>query len=96
MLRYAWIPKQNKKESQAIYISNDVTEIGKKEAGDGSLGGEEMKIEVRGNQVILDGYVNVVDRESRMLPSPRGYFKERIVPKAFEKALKKARMWTYF
>ena len=34
-------PKQNKKESQAIYISNDVTEIGKKEAGDGSLGGEE-------------------------------------------------------
>ncbi|MED3538272.1 HK97 family phage prohead protease [Bacillus toyonensis] len=49
-----------------------------------------MKIEVRGNQVILDGYVNVVDRESRMLPSPRGYFKERIVPKTFEKALKKA------
>ncbi|ANS51261.1 peptidase U35 [Bacillus thuringiensis] len=50
-----------------------------------------MKIEVRGNQVTLDGYVNVVDRESRMLPSPRGYFKERIVPKAFEKALKKAK-----
>ena len=50
-----------------------------------------MKIEVRGNQVILDGYVNVVDRESRMLPSPRGYFKERIVPKAFEKALQKAK-----
>ncbi|MED2635161.1 HK97 family phage prohead protease, partial [Bacillus thuringiensis] len=49
-----------------------------------------MKIEVRGNQVILDGYVNVVDRESRMLPSPRGYFKERIVPKTFEKALNKA------
>ena len=50
-----------------------------------------MKIEVRGNQVILDGYVNVVDRESRMLPSPRGYFKEKIVPKTFEKALKKAK-----
>ncbi|WP_142323740.1 HK97 family phage prohead protease [Bacillus thuringiensis] len=50
-----------------------------------------MKIEVRGNQVILDGYVNVVDRESRILPSPRGYFKERIVPKTFEKALKKAK-----
>ncbi|MBH0340128.1 peptidase U35 [Bacillus thuringiensis] len=33
----------------------------------------------------------MVDRESRMLPSPRGYFKERIVPKAFEKALKKAK-----
>ncbi|PEZ94186.1 HK97 family phage prohead protease [Bacillus cereus] len=52
---------------------------------------KKMKIEVRGNQVILDGYVNVVDRESRMLPSPRGYFKERIVPKTFEKALKKAK-----
>ncbi|MEC2536572.1 HK97 family phage prohead protease, partial [Bacillus cereus] len=50
-----------------------------------------MKIEVRGNQVILDGYVNVVDRESRMLPSPKGYFKEKIVPKTFEKALKKAK-----
>ncbi|OLR26274.1 HK97 family phage prohead protease [Bacillus cereus] len=50
-----------------------------------------MKIEIRGNQVILDGYVNVVDRESRLLPSPRGYFKERIVPKAFEKALQKAK-----
>ncbi|PEX46116.1 HK97 family phage prohead protease [Bacillus thuringiensis] len=52
---------------------------------------KRMKIEVRGNQVILDGYVNVVDRESRILPSPRGYFKERIVPKTFEKALKKAK-----
>ena len=49
-----------------------------------------MKIEVRGNQVILDGYVNVVDRESRMLPSPRDISK-RIVPKTFEKALKKAK-----
>ncbi|MEB9132718.1 phage portal protein, partial [Bacillus cereus] len=34
-------PKQNTKESQAIYISNDLTEIGKKEANDGSLGGGE-------------------------------------------------------
>ncbi|AFQ18183.1 portal protein [Bacillus thuringiensis HD-771] len=29
-------PKQNTKESQSIYISNDITEIGKKEAADGS------------------------------------------------------------
>ncbi|MGY4556817.1 hypothetical protein [Bacillus thuringiensis] len=34
-------PKQNTKESQSIYISNDLTEIGKKEANDGSLGGGE-------------------------------------------------------
>ncbi|TKA02522.1 phage portal protein [Bacillus thuringiensis] len=32
-------PKQNTKESQSIYISNDLTEIGKKEVADGSLGG---------------------------------------------------------
>lgn len=51
---------------------------------------KRMKIEVRGNQVILDGYIKVVDRESQMLPSPRGYFKEKFVPKIFEKALKKA------
>jgi uncharacterized protein len=50
----------------------------------------KMRIEIRGNQVLLDGYVNAVDRESRVLPSPRGRFKEKIVPKTFEKALRKA------
>jgi uncharacterized protein len=49
-----------------------------------------MRIEIRGNQVLLDGYVNAVDRESRVLPSPRGRFKEKIKPKTFEKALSKA------
>jgi uncharacterized protein len=49
----------------------------------------KMRIEIRGNQVLLDGYVNAVDRESRVLPSPRGRFKEKIVPKTFEKALQK-------
>ena len=46
-----------------------------------------MKVEIRNNSVTLDGYVNVVDRESRVLPSPRGVFKEVITPGAFEKAL---------
>ncbi|MED2170365.1 phage portal protein, partial [Bacillus thuringiensis] len=32
-------PKQNTKESQSIYMSNDITEIGKKEAADGSVEG---------------------------------------------------------
>lgn len=50
-----------------------------------------MRIEIRGNQVLLDGYVNAVDRESRVLPSPRGRFKEKIIPKTFEKALQKAK-----
>ncbi|MEH7391766.1 HK97 family phage prohead protease [Bacillus sp. JJ1474] len=49
-----------------------------------------MRIEIRGDQVLLDGYVNTVDRESRVLPSPRGRFKEKIAPKTFEKALMKA------
>jgi len=49
-----------------------------------------MRIEIRGNQVLLDGYVNAVDRESRVLPSPRGRFIEKIKPKTFEKAIQKA------
>lgn len=47
-----------------------------------------MKIEVRGNQVLLDGYVNAVGRESRVLPSPKGKFVEVIAPQTFEKALR--------
>jgi len=49
-----------------------------------------MRIEIRGNQVLLDGYVNAVDRESRVLPSPRGRFIEKIKPKTFERAIQKA------
>ncbi|MGG3623857.1 HK97 family phage prohead protease [Bacillus gobiensis] len=49
-----------------------------------------MRIEIRGDQVLLDGYVNAVGRESRILPSPNGRFKEQIVPKTFEKALLKS------
>jgi HK97 family phage prohead protease len=49
-----------------------------------------LRIEIRGDQVLLDGYVNAVGRESRILPSPNGRFKEQIVPKTFEKALLKS------
>lgn len=49
-----------------------------------------MRIEIRGDHVILDGYVNAVGRESRILPSPNGRFREQIVPKTFAKALMKA------
>jgi HK97 family phage prohead protease len=48
-----------------------------------------MRIEIRANSVILDGYINVPLRESRVLPSPRGPFVEEILPKAFERALQK-------
>lgn len=47
-----------------------------------------MKVEIRGDQVLLDGYVNAVGRESRILPSPRGKFVEVIAPRTFEKALR--------
>ena len=50
-----------------------------------------MRIEIRNDHVILDGYVNAVGRESRILPSARGRFKEQIVPKTFEKALLKGK-----
>lgn len=46
-----------------------------------------LKIEIRESGVVLDGYVNAVARDSRVLPSPRGKFIEQIVPKTFEKAL---------
>jgi HK97 family phage prohead protease len=48
-----------------------------------------MRIEIRGNQVLLDGYVNAVGRESRILPSSRGQFREQIIPGTFQKALGK-------
>lgn len=49
-----------------------------------------MRVEIRNNSINLDGYVNVVNRESRILPSPRGKFIEHIVPGAFKKALEEA------
>lgn len=49
-----------------------------------------MRVEIRNNSINLYGYVNVVNRESRILPSPRGKFIEHIVPGAFKKALEEA------
>jgi HK97 family phage prohead protease len=48
-----------------------------------------MRIELRSDAVILDGYVNVCLRESRILPSPKGRFVEEIMPRTFERALQK-------
>lgn len=46
-----------------------------------------MKLEVRGSQVHLTGYVNVVDRYSRPIPSERGAFLEKVEPGTFQRAL---------
>ena len=47
-----------------------------------------MKIEIRSaNEAVIEGYVNAVGRDSRILPSPKGKFVEQIAPKTFEKAI---------
>lgn len=47
------------------------------------------KIEIRSDQVILDGYVNAAGRESRVMPSMRGKFVEVVEPGTFGKALQR-------
>ncbi len=50
-----------------------------------------MKIEIRNDSVIIDGYVNAVARDSRPMRSKDGKkFIEQIAPKAFERALSQA------
>lgn len=49
-----------------------------------------MRVEIRQDCVLLDGYVNAVARDSRVLPSPRGRFVEQIMPTVFQRALDKA------
>jgi len=46
-----------------------------------------MKVEIRNNSVHIEGYVNVVERNSRVLPSPRGKFIEQVKAKTFQRAL---------
>jgi uncharacterized protein len=51
-------------------------------------GGQKLRLEVRENQVILQGYVNVVGRPSKTLHrTEHGKFIEIIVPGTFKKAL---------
>ena len=46
-----------------------------------------MKIEVRNEKVILDGYINAVERFSKPLRDRNGTFIEKIMPNVFAKAL---------
>lgn len=48
-----------------------------------------MRIEIRNDSVVLDGYVNAVDRESKPIPSVKGSFVEKIQPGAFQRSLEK-------
>lgn len=49
-----------------------------------------MRIEIRSDSVLLDGYVNAVDRDSKPVITPHGKVVERIEPRAFQKALDRA------
>ncbi len=46
-----------------------------------------MKVEIRNNQVTIEGYVNVTLRDSKPLQSESGIFVEQIEPNAFGQAL---------
>lgn len=48
-----------------------------------------MKITVRNDAVMIDGYVNAIERYSKPLPSRSGVFVERIAKGAFTKALER-------
>ena len=48
-----------------------------------------MKVEVRSDHVLIDGYVNAVGRDSREIPDRRGSFVEQVMPGAFARALGK-------
>lgn len=51
-----------------------------------------MRIEVRSDKVIIDGYVNAVGRDSRpVIVEKRGRVVEQIVPGTFSKAIKRAK-----
>lgn len=51
-----------------------------------------MKVEIRGaTEAVIEGYVNAVGRESRMLPSHKGPFFEIVKPGTFTKALSRAK-----
>lgn len=49
-----------------------------------------MKIEVRNDSVIIEGYVNAIERDSRIMNSPQGKFVEQVKTKTFQRALENA------
>jgi HK97 family phage prohead protease len=49
-----------------------------------------MRIEIRGDKVIIDGYVNAVERQSRPVLTPYGKAIEVIQERAFDGALQRA------
>lgn len=50
-----------------------------------------MKIEIRDDAIMIDGYVNAVERESKVLHNRSGTFVEKIRAGAFKRALDRAK-----
>lgn len=48
-----------------------------------------MKLEIRNNKIIIDGYVNAVDRFSKPIRESGSTFIEKIMPGAFKRSLEK-------
>ena len=48
-----------------------------------------MRIEIRNDSAVLDGYVNVTGKDSKLIPSLHGKFIEQIKPGAFKRSLEK-------
>jgi len=49
-----------------------------------------MKVEIRGQSVLISGYVNAVERDSKVMRGPDGPFVERVEAGAFQRALDRA------
>nr|DAL95854.1 MAG TPA: head maturation protease [Caudoviricetes sp.] len=54
-----------------------------------------MKIEIRADSVAIDGYVNAVERDSKVLHNAKGPFVEKIKAGAFKRALDRAKRTGY-
>jgi HK97 family phage prohead protease len=46
-----------------------------------------VQIEIRNDSVIISGYVNAIERDSRIMHSPHGRFVEQVKAKTFQRAL---------
>lgn len=51
---------------------------------------KKIRIEIRNDSVLLDGYVNAVGRDSKPIITPHGKCVEQIEPRAFQRALERA------
>jgi len=49
----------------------------------------KMQVEIRADKVVIEGYVNAIERFSKPLTDNRGQFVERIMTGAFERAIRK-------